>query len=82
VTGIAGTIVDWNKILEVIVASALAGTGVTVAFSLAIFGTARFADRRGEGRYPAATFFGAIAALGYAVCVAGLVFGIIVMSKK
>jgi cytochrome c biogenesis protein CcdA len=82
VSAIAGSIVDWAKILDVIVASALAGTGVTVAFSLAIFGTARFSDRRGEHRYPAAAFFGLLAAFGYAFCIAGLVVGIVVMTNK
>jgi hypothetical protein len=82
VNPLAGTVVDWGKLLEVVYASALAGIGVTLAFSLAIYGSARFADLRAEDRMPAAAFFGLVAALAYGACLAALAFGIIVMTKK
>ena len=37
------TIVDWEALLQVILASLIAGIGATVAFSLAILGAIRFA---------------------------------------
>ena len=76
------TVVDWNALLDVVIASVLAGVGVTLAFSLAIYGSARFADRRAEQRMPAAMAFGVIGALGYAACLAALVGGILVMTSK
>ncbi len=77
-----GTVVDWNALGDVVLASVLAGVGVTVAFSLAIYGSARFADLRAEGQTAAAIGFGLIGALGYAVCLGALAAGIIVMTAK
>ncbi|MEA2404951.1 MAG: hypothetical protein QOE08_1598 [Thermoleophilaceae bacterium] len=76
------TIVDWGKLGEVVLASALAGVGVTLAFSLAILGTSRFSDLRREQRYPAAAAFALIATVGYAACLAAVAFGGIVMTTK
>ena len=79
---VIGAVVEWDALLEVIVASLLAGVGVTFAFSLAIYGSARFADMRAEQRMPLALMYGAIGAVGYAACLAALAFGIIVMTSK
>jgi hypothetical protein len=77
-----GAVVEWDALGEVVVASLLAGVGVTLAFSLAIYGSARFADMRAEQRTPAAVLFAVIGALGYAACLAALVGGILVMTSK
>ena len=44
------TVVDWAALRDVVVASLVAGVGVTVAFSLAILGATRFADMRRDER--------------------------------
>ena len=58
------TIVDGGALWKTIVASLVAGVAVTFAFSLAIFGAARFAELRRDGRAVAAVAFGALAIVG------------------
>jgi hypothetical protein len=79
---IAGDIVDWEALLKVVYQSLGAGIGVTIAFSLAVAGSTRFADEMRENRAGRAAFFGAIGLLGLLVCLAAVVFGIIVMTAK
>jgi hypothetical protein len=75
-------IVETKELLQTIVASAVAGVGVTVVFSLAILGAARFADlSRGE-RPLAAGAAAALTILALGVTVAAVVLGIIVMTSK
>ena len=47
---LASQIVDWGTLGKVALASLVAGVGVTLIFSLAIVGAARFADMRRDGR--------------------------------
>lgn len=76
------TIVEGKEMLETIVASVLAGVGVTFAFSVAIWGVGRFADlSRGE-RPAAAAAAAAVTALALAVVAAAVVFGIVAMTSK
>ena len=51
------TVVDWNALLKTVVAAFIAGVGVTLVFSVAIFGAARFADMNRDGRPVAAAAF-------------------------
>lgn len=75
-------IVQTNELLQSVVASLVAGVGVTFAFSVAIWGAARFADlNRGE-RPVAAAAAAAVGALALAVTLAAVVVGIVVMTKK
>jgi hypothetical protein len=79
---IFASLVEGKELLETVVASFIAGIGVTFAFSLAIWGVGRFADlSRGERPIAAA---GALTVAGFALaCVgAALVFAIIVMTSK
>jgi hypothetical protein len=76
------TIVEGKEMLETIVASLLAGVGVTFAFSVAIWGVGRFADlSRGE-RPAAAALAATVTALALAAVGAAVVFGIVVMTSK
>jgi hypothetical protein len=82
VSVLAGSIVDWGTLGQVIGYSLGAGVGVAVCFSLAIVGATRFAEaRRAEAPIPAA-FYGLLAMLGLAATVGAVVVGIIVMAKK
>ena len=77
------TLVEGKELLETVVASVVAGVGVTFVFSVAIWGVARFADlsreraaargrRRGAGRQP----------WPWPSPLAAVVVGIIVMTSK
>jgi hypothetical protein len=74
--------VDTAGLVEVIWVSLLAGTGVTVTFSLVVLGSARSADARRRGRETAATGYAVIAALAFLAFLAGVVFGVNVMLSK
>jgi hypothetical protein len=78
----AATVVNGLQLLKVAGYSLAAGIGVTVAFSLAVLGIARFADMRRGGRYGEAGVFAVIAVAGLAVSVAAVVLGVIVMATK
>jgi Na+-translocating ferredoxin:NAD+ oxidoreductase RnfA subunit len=79
---VTATIVDWSDLLQTIGASIVAGVGITVAFSIVIWGTARFADLRREGRTAEAGLPLTVSGLALAVVTAGVVFGIVVMTTK
>lgn len=76
------TIVDWSDLLQTIGASIVAGVGITIAFSVVIWGTARFADLRREGRTAEAGLPLTVSGVALAVVAAGVVFGIVVMTTK
>ncbi len=76
------TIVETESLLEVIAFSLAAGVGVTLAFSVAILGAARFADMRREDRLPEAAAYGVLGAIGLAACLGALAFGLFVMTSK
>lgn len=75
-------IVQTEELLQTIVASAIAGVGATVAFSVAIWGTARFADLSRNERPLAAGAAAALAGLAGLVTLAAVVYGIVVMTSK
>jgi hypothetical protein len=79
---VLATIVDTEALLKTIVASFVAGVGVTLIFSLAILGASRFADLSRDGRPVAAVAFGALAVVALAAAAAAVVIGIIVMTRK
>lgn len=75
-------IVQTKELLQAVIASLVAGVGVTFSFSLAIWGAARFVDlNRGE-RPVAAMAAAAVGALALAVTLAAIVVGIVVMTSK
>ena len=76
------TVVETDALLETVLAAFVAGVGVTLVFSLAILGAARFADMSRDGRPVAAAAFGALALVALAVAAAGVTIGIIVMTSK
>jgi len=76
------TLVEGKELLEAVIASVVAGVGVTFIFSIAIWGVARFADlSRGE-RPMAAAAAAAIAALALVLTAASVVIGILAMTSK
>ncbi len=78
----AAKIVDWGQLLEVVEAGAIAGIGITVAFSLLILGAVRFGEARQESRHGASIAHGTLALLAMAVCLGAIVFGVSTMLTK
>jgi hypothetical protein len=79
---IVATLVQWKELWQTVVASLVAGVGITFAFSLGIWGSGQFGELSRAERPLAATAAGVVAALAF-LCVAGAVIvGIIVMTQK
>lgn len=76
------TLVEGKELLETVVASTVAGIGVTFVFSVAIWGVARFADLSRNERPLAAATAALVAGLALVATVAIVVLGIIVMTSK
>jgi uncharacterized membrane protein YcjF (UPF0283 family) len=76
------TLVEGKELGEAVVASAVAGIGVTFVFSVAIWGIARFVDLNRSERRLAAGAAAALAALALVVTVAVVVVGVVAMTKS
>jgi len=76
------TLVEGKELLETVVASAVAGVGITFVFSIAIWGVARFADLSRSERPLAAGAAAVVAALALLATAAVVVIGILVMTGK
>jgi hypothetical protein len=74
--------VETKELLETVVVSLVAGVGVTVIFSVAIWGVARFADLSRNERPLAAGAAAGLAGLAALATLAAVVFGIVIMSSK
>lgn len=75
-------IVDTNALWQTVVAAFVSGVGITLVFSIAILGIARFVELGRDGRTAAATAFGLVAALALAACLGAVVLGVVVMTQK
>ncbi|HEX5929872.1 MAG TPA: hypothetical protein VFY48_10810 [Solirubrobacterales bacterium] len=74
------TIVEGKALLETVIASVVAGIGVTAVFAIAIWGVARSIDYSRDERPLAAGAAGAVAAFALLATTAALVVGILVMT--
>jgi hypothetical protein len=79
VTAPLATVVDTAELGKTVLASLVAGVGITASFSLMIFGVSRFADMRRDERPVSAGFFAAVSVVGFLVTVGGITAGMIVM---
>jgi hypothetical protein len=79
---VLATIVDTSALLKVIVASAIAGVGVSVAFSLVILGIERSAEARRSGNAAVAGAYLVLAIVALGAFGAVMVYGISVMASK
>jgi hypothetical protein len=75
-------IVETKELLQTVVFAAVAGIGVTVIFSMAIWGVARFVDLSQEDRPVAAAAAAGVAALALLAVAAAIVVGVVVMTSK
>jgi hypothetical protein len=76
------TLVEGKQLLEAVIASVVAGVGITFVFSIAIWGVARFVDLSRDERTLAAASAAAVAVLALACTAAVLVVAIVAMTSK
>lgn len=76
------TLVQGKELWQTVVASVVAGVGITFAFSLGIWGSGQFAELSRADRAVAATVAGVVALLAFACVAAAVILGIVVMTQK
>jgi cation transporter-like permease len=76
------TIVQGKELWQTVVASLVAGVGITFAFSVGIWGTGQFVELSRSDRQAAATVAALVAALAFACVAATVIVGIVVMTHK
>jgi hypothetical protein len=74
--------IDTSALLKMLYASLLAGVGIAVVFSLAIFGATRSGDMRRANRAGAATAYAVLAGVGFVLAGAIVVYGLILVGRK
>ncbi len=75
-------VVETRELLETVIASLVAGVGITVVFSVGIWGAARFAELSRAERPLAAAGAATLVALAGLFTAVAVVFGIVIMSSK
>jgi len=76
------TLVQTKELWETVVASVVAGLGVTFAFSVGIWGAGQFIELNRNDRPLAAAGAAAVGVLALAAVAAAVIIGIIVMTHK
>jgi hypothetical protein len=76
------TVIETKELLDTVLASVVAGVGVTAMFAILIFGAARSADLARNDRPVLAAAAGGLALFAFAAVTASIVLGIIVMTQK
>ena len=74
--------IDFHALGQVVWVSTVAGIGVTVLFSLAIFYFGKAGEARRSGHEQTAAAFGTLAVLALVVFAVAVVVGVSVMLKK
>ena len=75
-------IVNTQELLDTVIYASIAGIGVTLIFSLGIYGSTRFADYSRDGRRLEAALAGSLAIPALLATIAILIGGLIVMTQK
>ncbi|HEY2054470.1 MAG TPA: hypothetical protein VGH14_11100 [Solirubrobacterales bacterium] len=75
-------IVETKELVQTVVFAFVAGVGVTVIFSVAIWGAARFTDLSQEERPAAAGAAAVVAGLALLAVAAAIVIGVVAMTSK
>jgi hypothetical protein len=75
-------VVDLDVLWRLILGSVAGGVGVTLAFSLVIYGATRFVDLRRADHPLLAGAFGLMAVLALAAVAAGTIYGISILADK
>jgi hypothetical protein len=75
-------VIDFHALGQVVWVSLVAGVGVSVLFSLVIFGADKAGDARREGQEGQALAYGTLAVVAMVVFSVAVVVGVIVMLRK
>jgi len=75
-------VVETRELIETVIASIVAGVGVTVIFSVAIWGVARFIDLSRGDRPLAAGAAAGLAGLALLATLGSVAYGIVIMTSK
>lgn len=75
-------VVETKELAQTALASVVAGVGITIVFSIAIWGAARFVDLSRDERPVAATAAATVGLLALAATLAAVGLGIVVMTSK
>ena len=75
-------VVETKELLQTVVAAAVAGVGITLVFSIAIWGAARFVDLSRSERPVAAGGAAAVGGLALIATLAAVGVGLLVMMSK
>ena len=76
------TLIDVQVLWKLVASSLAGGIGVTLAFSVAVYGATRFLDLRRDGHSVVAGAFAAIAAIALAAVAAGVVWAVSILAEK
>ncbi|HKG35997.1 MAG TPA: hypothetical protein VKA89_06120 [Solirubrobacterales bacterium] len=76
------TVVETKELLDTVLYASVSALGLTLVYSAAIWGAARFAEFSRDDRPVAAGFAAAVGLLGLAASIAAVVIGIVVMTSK
>jgi hypothetical protein len=79
---LATAIVDTHALLELLLASLIAGIGICVVYAAAVVGVTRAREHRRASRRRAATVYAALAVVALAACGWAIVTGITIMATK
>ena len=79
---IVGEIINWNAAWQAVWTAAVAGVGVTIVYSLAVYGATRTADMRRDQRPGQATVYGIVAFAGVAATLGAVVYAITLITTK
>jgi hypothetical protein len=74
--------VEISQLAQVIWVSALAGLGITTAYSFAVFGAGRYLEASRTGRRGAALVYGSLAIASLLVFAGALIWGVQIMLAK
>jgi hypothetical protein len=74
--------IDTHALIRMAYSSILAGVGVAVVFSVAVLGAARSSEMRREHRALATAAYTAVAAVGFLVAAAVVIYGLTLVAHK
>jgi len=78
----ATAIVDAHALLELLIASLVAGIGICVVYAAAVVGVTRAREHRRANRGRTATVYAALAVVALAACGWAIATGITIMATK
>jgi hypothetical protein len=79
---VIASIVNTTALAKVVIASLVAGVGVTAVFALGVYGAARTSDMRRANRARAAAAYLVLAVGAVTVTVAAIVYGVVLTTEK